>query len=132
MRRNTHYIGIRERIEKRFARPSGKRLFDVTPFEIETSELQELQSIEQIESSNSVYDPMGAVSDLPFGHLNPRWQMFKTNIQSGDVIRRFETGRMEGTPRVALMGGYALVRNGVVVTHFSAHHRMNRVTSGDV
>jgi len=46
-------------------------------------------SIEVIECEEIVQDPLGAVSDLPFGHLHHAWLKFKENLQSGDDIWTF-------------------------------------------
>lgn len=45
-------------------------------FRVRRGDLRERVSIEQVEASALIHDPLGAVPALPFGHLNPVWQNF--------------------------------------------------------
>lgn len=83
-------------------------------FAVLAEHLAERIGFAEIEAANRIADPLGAVPDLPFGHLNGRWRQLVDEMQTGDKIHRFaapwsEHGRDE------LRSGYALVRDGEVV-----------------
>jgi hypothetical protein len=91
-------------------------------FAVAAGDLLEPLSIQDIESREVVSDPLGAVPDLPFGHLHPAWRRFLDGQAPSDRLWRFRTAWPPyGTPTVHL--GYARVRDGAVVAHILLERR---------
>jgi hypothetical protein len=59
-------LALQERVFPR--KPTFEPQFAVQP-----GDLLELLSVEEIEQREQVFDPLGAVAELPFGHLNDAW-----------------------------------------------------------
>lgn len=80
-------------------------------FKVLKVDLLSQKSIEEIESSEIVSDPLSAVPPLPFGHLNKCWINFLKQLLEGDEIWSFRC-RWDGNwGRSELRSGYVLVRN---------------------
>jgi hypothetical protein len=82
-------------------------------FAVKRSDLQEKLTVEQIEARERVQDPLGAVPDLPFGHLHAAWKEFLAGCQPGDQLWSFSARwpgdwrgeeQREGYVRVRLWG----------------------------
>jgi hypothetical protein len=82
-------------------------------FAVKRADLLEKLTAEQIEARERVQDPLGAVPDLPFGHLNAAWKVFLAGCQPGDKLWSFSARwpgdwrgeeRREGYVRVRLTG----------------------------
>ncbi|TSA14898.1 MAG: hypothetical protein D4R79_02370 [Comamonadaceae bacterium] len=84
-------------------------------FKVTREHLRDVLSIESIETDTRVTDPLGAVPDLPFGHLNPAWERLKTGMQPGDQISTF-IAPWEEFGITWERGGYAVVRSGEVAS----------------
>jgi hypothetical protein len=74
-------------------------------------------TIPEIEQREMVSDPMRAVPNLPFGHLNAAWKRFLEGVKPDDSLWTFaahwtQWGRKE------LRQGYVVVRGEVVGQHF--------------
>ena len=69
------------------------------------SSLLEQIAIPDIESSELVSDPLGAVPAMPFGHMNWKWQEFKAALATGAALRRFSYHRCG-----QIYGGYAAMK----------------------
>lgn len=85
-------------------------------FAVEPADLQEQISIEEIEQREKVFDPMGAVPDLPFGHLHGAWQSFLSQRESDATIWTFKTLWTSQWGGKALMKGY-VIKNGDEIGH---------------
>jgi hypothetical protein len=77
------------------------------------------------EKDATVFDPLGRVPDLPFGHLHAGWCALLANRQKRDKLWYFEVpgdaARDDGTQWPVPQGakqGYALVRKGKVQAEF--------------
>ncbi|WP_448214024.1 hypothetical protein [Colwellia sp. MEBiC06753] len=68
-----------------------KKLPEAEPFSVKSKDLINQLTIEQIEKDEMVYDPLEAVSRLPFGFLNDAWLDFASNIQPTWTIWSFST-----------------------------------------
>ena len=80
------------------------------PFAVTSIDLGALMTREEIEAAEMVFDPLGAVPNLAFGHLNTAWLRFLEAHQENDQFRAFSTswnnqGWMEDRR------GYVLMRN---------------------
>jgi hypothetical protein len=84
---------------------------------VTAADLVEPLTVDAIESRERVSDPLGAVPDLPFGHLNPAWQRFlqaagpEARLWSFRAVRDLYGG---ATPHL----GYASVVADTVTAHF--------------
>ena len=56
-------------------------------------------------------DPMGAVPDLPFGHLNATWLKFKVSLEPADSIWSFSVEWCGNWGRREIRAGYVAVRD---------------------
>lgn len=81
--------------------------------------LIERMTREAIEARERVTDPLGAVPEVPFGHLNLLWQAFTDGIEAGDELWRFEARIVSDWESVAVHRGYARLRNGQVLRYMT-------------
>jgi hypothetical protein len=63
-----------------------KRSIEDKLFGITHKDLQQVMRIEDIEKQETPVDPMNAVPDLPFGHLNNAWNRFKAVCKSSLIF----------------------------------------------
>ena len=61
----------------------------IPEFAVTEDHLLESLTVAEIEARERVFDPLGAVPDLPFGHLNTAWQDFLAECEEGVEFRRF-------------------------------------------
>lgn len=80
-------------------------------FKVTREHLREVLLIESVEASARVTDPLGAVPDLPFGHLNAAWEKLKAGMQAGDTVATF-IAPWEEDGVMWERSGYAVVRVG--------------------
>lgn len=69
--------------------PSEVKLLPDRKFSVASGDLIRQMTIEEIEQQEQVVDPMRAVPDLPFGHLNAAWVEFKANLEQQDSVWSF-------------------------------------------
>ena len=87
-------------------------------FVIKRADLLEPLSIDAIEQREQVVDPLGAVPDLPFGHLHGAWCKHRDGLQAGDAIWSFAcvwTGRWGKKLRRT---GYVVLRGKAIGPYF--------------
>ena len=82
-------------------------------FALNDFELTRQVTIEEVERTNLIQDPMEAVPNIPFGHCNARWAVFKDSLQDNETLWEFESTRSE-LKGVQAMWGYAVKRDGRV------------------
>jgi len=82
-------------------------------FALSDFELARQVTIEEVERTNIIQDPMEAVPNIPFGHCNARWVVFKDSLQENETLWEFESTRSE-LKGVQAMWGYAVKRDGRV------------------
>lgn len=87
-------------------------------FAVEPRHLEESLTLEEIEAREMVDDPLGAVPNLPFGHLNAAWQAFLENRETADELWSFTAPGQTWLLQPEQRAGYALVRNGIPIAHF--------------
>ena len=98
--------------ERRVARQREEEIFKVKP-----QYLLERLTIDEIEAREMVQDPLSAVPQLPFGHLNVVWSQVKSAMLPGDELWSFTatwSGEF-GSPE--LRKGYVLWRRGKPMGH---------------
>lgn len=86
-------------------------------FAVAREDLLEQVSIQEVEQNEKVLDTLGAVSDLPFGHLHAAWEQFLEEMEPQDTIWRF-SAQWTFWGRKELRGGYVIVRGDVIGPHF--------------
>lgn len=75
-------------------------------------------SVGEIETSEIVSDPLEAAPRLPFGHLNPAWEIFKESLQDEDQLWSFSAPWTSDWGRNDVRGGYVVLRGEVIGPHF--------------
>ena len=88
-------------------------------FSVKLTDLVNETSIAEIERTQRVQDPLGAVPDRPFGHLNGAWERFVRELQPADRIWTFSADWAPYKGAVDRYSGYAATRDGNVVVHFA-------------
>lgn len=79
-------------------------------FTVRPDELLEHLTIAQIEAREMVTDPLNAVPNLPFGHLNAIWEPFRDALESAEVVWSFSSRRQKAPGFWELRSGYVVVR----------------------
>lgn len=78
-------------------------------FAVTRKDLQAALSIQEIEAREMVFDPLGAVPNVPFGHLNAEWVRFIEGVRTEDRLWSFSSHWTKcGHKR--LLQGYVIVR----------------------
>jgi len=108
------YIELKEKILKR----NKTEETDENEFIVKRAHLLVRLTLSQVEAREVVFDPLGAVPNLPFGHLNGAWRTFIESLKSSDEVWSFAT-RWETTwGHKEVRAGYAVVRHGVPRSYF--------------
>jgi hypothetical protein len=79
-------------------------------------------SAAEIEAAERVTDPLGAVPDAPFGHLNAAWRRFLGQLPEGGRIARFSAERRTEF-RSELLEGYVILLDGRIGEHWVASRK---------
>lgn len=101
-----------------FGKKRESALDEEREFAVERSHLQERLTVPQIEAREMVTDPLAAVPDLPFGHLNAAWKTFIGTAGVGDEVWSFTAPWQTTWGRKEVRAGYVIVRGGVPASHF--------------
>jgi hypothetical protein len=86
-------------------------------FSVGRDDLQEMLSIEVIETRERVIDPLGAVPVVPFGHLHSAWKAFLDGVGPDDAVWSF-SANWTRWGRKELRDGYVIVRGDIIGAHF--------------
>ena len=97
--------GIREWHRSRYPDQS----LEPPVFAIKQDHLVEAVAIEAIEQQERVHDPLGAVPDRPFGHLNSAWQGFREQCDPEARIWRFSSPYQSEWGNKEIRSGYVAV-----------------------
>ena len=93
-------------------------------FSVTRENFMQLLTVEKIEQQERVFDPLGAVPDLPFGHLNTAWLKFKSHMVPYDDIWSFVAENTMDAGRVEIREGYVIVRAEKIGPHFLSKWRI--------
>lgn len=106
--------------DQRFAvnKNQESALKDEEEFAVERSHLQERLTVPQIEARELVADPLGAVSNAPFGHLNTAWKNFIEGLDADNDIWSFAASWETPWGRKEIRSGYIAVRDGAPSKYF--------------
>lgn len=106
------------KVKEIFGKKNEAALDEEREFAVERSHLQERLTIPQIEAREVVTDPLGAVPDLPFGHLHASWKTFVESVGEDDELWAFTAPWQTTWGRNELRTGYVVVRGGIPASHF--------------
>ena len=87
-------------------------------FAVDKTHLVEQISLQEIETNELVFDPMDAVPNIPFGHLNASWQAFITDMEPNDSLWTFSAPWKSDWGQPEDRKGYAIVRNNAIAKHY--------------
>lgn len=91
-------------------------------FKVSQSDLLEKLSRGEIEAREEVHDPLQAVPNLPFGHLNSVWQAFADGLEPDCELWSFR-GRWKTEYRDYQMQGYVAQRGETIGPYFLTAQR---------
>ena len=109
---NSRQSALYSEARRRQRKWAGLNVDDTEDFEVRPDERLQKHTVEQVQALHRVIDPMGAVPDLPFGHLNHRWVAFMASLQPDDEIWSFRTTRLPMDDEFSASNGYVIVRHG--------------------
>lgn len=87
-------------------------------FAVERQHLLERLTVQEIEQREVVTDPLRAVPERPFGHLNTAWEEFLKGHPEGDELWSFSARWQAPWGWKELRSGYVSVRSGSPGAHF--------------
>lgn len=102
-------------------RANARRIKNEEPpkeFVVTKDHLQKQWTVAEIESAETVVDPLDAAPRIPFGHLNPAWETFKQSIQGSDQLWAFSAPWTSEWGRKEVRGGYVILRGETIGPHF--------------
>lgn len=84
-------------------------------FQVLREDLKEKLTVQEIEQRERVFDPLGAVPDLPFGHLHAPWKKLVSGVGPSDEVWTFSADGYEepGWGTGETRAGYVVVSKGV-------------------
>ncbi|MES1976871.1 MAG: hypothetical protein V4451_02475 [Pseudomonadota bacterium] len=111
-------VAVYMKVKDVFGEKSESPMEEEREFAVECSHLQERLTVPQIEAREVVADPMGAVPNLSFGHLNAAWKAFIEGVVADDEIWSFTAPWQTTWGRKEIRSGYVVVRGAVPTSHF--------------
>jgi hypothetical protein len=96
-------------------------------FAVKRSELKHRISLHEIEDSEIVGDPLDAVPNLPFGHLNMAWRTFLQDRLEGDELWSFKSQWQSSWGQKEIRSGYVIVQQGKPGAYFLTDTRFAAV-----
>jgi hypothetical protein len=99
----------------------GSSPFKETP-EVLAKDLVKMVSQEEAETDGRVVDPLRAVPDLPFGHLNEAWKAFLQQRAEGEELWCYRSDRKDDLSDRAEKSGYAWVKQRKPGAHFRTYY----------
>ncbi len=100
---------------------NARKVKEVIPpreFAVTRDHLLKHWSVGEIEMSELVSDPLEAVPRLPFGHLNPAWEIFKESLQDEDQLWSFSAPWESAWRSNEVRSGYVVLRGEVIGPYF--------------
>jgi len=98
-------------------------------FAVAREDLLEELSVGEIEHREKVHDPLGAVPDLPFGHLNGAWRKFLKGMQPGDELWSFSAYWTTNWGSKELRSGYVIVQGETIGPYYQTESK--KLISGE-
>lgn len=110
------FLQLRE-ILHHLKNPPAKQLV-FREFSIARGDLGQQVTVEEIEEHESIFDPLGAVPAIPFGHLNAGWLSFKAKLTPHDSIWTFSRQWMNREWKYEERTGYVILRDDRIGSYF--------------
>jgi len=101
------WLKLRETFTKKSEISEARKRSEIKEFTLTNDELLREVSIEEVERTNFIHDPLEAVPNLPFGHCNARWVALRDSLEPNETLWEFESNRSV-LAGVELMWGYAV------------------------
>ena len=98
--------------------PSEGAVFKVTQFDLVGP-----YSIDEIETRALIFDPLGAVPNKPFGHLNAVWLKFKSRLPAGARLWSFAAQWPKAGSRIEIFEGYVVSDGKSIGKHLIVRRR---------
>ena len=111
-------------IKQSYLEARRKRIAEEDKFRVRSEDLSERMSVEHIEQLERIVDPLNAVPDLPFGHLNAAWIKYLDARPPDSELWSFETVWTTSYGSVQKMSGYVACNGGNVGPHFITMQRV--------
>lgn len=106
------------KVKEMFQRKAGSVIEEEREFAVERQYLQERLTVQEVERREVVTDPLKAVPELPFGHLNMAWQEFLDSHATGGELWSFSARWQTAWGNKELRSGYVVVHDGKPGAHF--------------
>jgi hypothetical protein len=100
-------------------------------FAVAQADLVETLSMQEIESRESISDPMGGVPEAPFGHLNVAWLKFKAQLEPTDYLSSFSARWENSWGEEDILTGYVIVCGSHLGAHFLTERRRLKPEGAD-
>lgn len=91
---------------------------DGPAYAVEPAHLLKRLAIDEVEARETVFDPLGAAPNLPFGHLNAAWRAFVDGRAEDDELWSFSADWRTVWGNMERRAGYVLVRASEPGEHF--------------
>lgn len=92
-------------------------------FAVEHEHLLQQVTVEEIERAAMISDPLCAVPNLPFGHLNSAWLRFKENLDAEDALWTFAAHHTDNWGSKEYKEGYVIVRADSIAPYFLTYRK---------
>lgn len=92
-------------------------------FEVTLSDLVAPYSIDEIETRALILDPLGAVPNKPFGHLNAVWLEFKARLPEDARLWSFGAQWPKEGSRIEIFEGYVVSNGQTIGAHLIVRRR---------
>ena len=87
-------------------------------FQVEKSDLIDRFDLNEVEKKSIIEDPLKAVPSSPFGHLNHKWELFKSHLINGDEVWSFSSIYNYRLPFRERRSGFTILRDQTTVAYF--------------
>ena len=111
-------------IKQSYLEARRKRIAEEDKFRVRSEDLSEKMSVEHIERLERIVDPLNAVPDLPFGHLNAAWIKYLDACPPDSELWSFETVWTSSYGNVQKMSGYVACTEDEIGPHFITLQRV--------
>lgn len=110
-------VAIVHKIQEVFASKRQAARPEKPEFAVTRSDLQEQLTVREVVQREFVTDPLGAVPNLPFGHLHTAWSSLLASRNADAAIWSFSARWTSDWGRKELRSGYVLVCGDVIGPH---------------
>jgi len=118
-------LKIRDSLKKKALAAQAEQVAEPPAFALNDSELLRQVTVDEVERTNLIHDPLEAVPNIPFGHCNARWVLFRDSLQANETLWEFESTRSE-LAGVQAMWGYAVRGEGKVDRFMTSGWKLRR------